>query len=80
MRLGIIPIMFNIFKSEVSDLTIQFLIATWMNLSFRKESYPYFEAQKIQLISIFKDLMVSENKDICDYSNKTIFILLSVSK
>lgn len=49
IKLGIIPIIFSIFKNEaheISDFTIQFSIATWMNLSLKKESYPDFEKHK----------------------------------
>ena len=79
IKLGIIPIMFNIFKTEaneISDFTIQFLIATWMNLSLKKESYPYFEAHKTELISIVMDQMTSDNDNIRNYLNGTIFLLL----
>ncbi len=71
--------MFNIFKTEaneISDFTIQFLIATWMNLSLKKESYPYFEAHKTELISIVMDQMTSDNDNIRNYLNGTIFLLL----
>ena len=41
INLGIIPMMFNVFKNEaneISNFTIQFLTAMWMNLSLKKES------------------------------------------
>ena len=48
----------------------------WMNLSLKKESYPYFEAHKSELISIVMEQMTSENDNIRNYLNGTIFLLL----
>jgi hypothetical protein len=80
INLGIIPMMFNIFKNEaneISNFTIQFLIAMWMNLSLKRESYPYFEAHKAELISIVLEHMTSASDNIRNYVNGTIFLLLS---
>jgi hypothetical protein len=80
IKLGIIPIIFNIFKAEgheISDFTIQFSIATWMNLSLKKESYPDFEKYKSELIAIVMEQMVSPIENIRDYINGTIFLLLT---
>lgn len=80
IKLGIIPIIFNIFRTqghEISDFTVQFSIATWMNLSLKRESYPDFEKHKSELIAIVMDQMVSPIENIRDYINGTIFLLLT---
>lgn len=80
IKLGIIPIIFNIFrneKSELSSFTIQFLIALMMNLSLKKESRPDFEKHKKELIAIIIEQMGSENTQIRNYVNGTTFLLLT---
>ena len=80
IKLGIISMMFKVFKNEgneISNFTIQFLIAMWMNLSLKKESHPYFEEYKTELISIVIEHMTSPNDNIRNYVNGTIFLLLS---
>ena len=45
IQLGIIPMIFKIFRTEGEDIsvfTLQFLTAMMMNLSLKKESKPYF--------------------------------------
>ena len=80
IKLGIIPMMFNVFKNEVNEIsnfTVQFLIAMWMNLSLKRESYPYFEEHKSELITIVIEHMTSPNDNIRNYVNGTISLLLS---
>lgn len=55
ISLGIIPMIFKVFKSEGSELsgfTLQFLTAMMMNLSLKRESKPDFEKHKTELIGI----------------------------
>lgn len=64
IKLEIIPMMFNVFRneaSEISKFSIQFLIAMWMNLSLKKESHPYFEQHKTELIGIVIENMTDPN-------------------
>jgi uncharacterized protein with ParB-like and HNH nuclease domain len=78
--LGIIPMIFKVFKNEGSELsgfTLQFLTAMMMNLSLKKESKPDFEKHKAELISIVIEHMTSENNQVRDYINGSIFLLLT---
>lgn len=80
IRLGIIPMMFAIFRNEgreISNFTIQFLIAMWMNLSLKRESYPFFEQHKAEFVAIVIEQMTSPNDNIRNYVNGTVFLLLS---
>jgi hypothetical protein len=49
----------------------------WMNLSLKRESYPYFEQHKSEFISIAMQQMTSPNDNIRNYVNGTVFLLLS---
>ena len=78
--LGIVPMIFKVFKNEGSELsgfTLQFLTAMMMNLSLKKESKPDFEKHKAELISIVIEHMTSENNQVRDYINGSIFLLLT---
>ncbi len=78
--LGIVPMIFKVFKNEGSELsgfTLQFLTAMMMNLSLKKESKPDFEKHKAELISIVIEHMTSENNQVRDYINGSIFLVLT---
>jgi hypothetical protein len=47
-----------------------------MNLSLKRESYPFFEANREQLISIVAEQMSSPSEEIRNYTNGTIYLLL----
>jgi hypothetical protein len=49
----------------------------WMNLSLKRESYPYFEQHKSEFIAIIIEQMTSPNDNIRNYVNGTVFLLLS---
>jgi len=62
IRLGIIPMIFKVFKNEGQDIsvfTLQFLTAMMMNLSLKKESKKDFEGHRTELITIIIEHMTS---------------------
>lgn len=48
-----------------------------MNLSLKRESKPDFEKHKTELINIVIEHMASENNQVRDYINGSIFLLLT---
>lgn len=79
ITLGIIHMIFKVFKHEGSDIsvfTLQFLTAMMMNLSLTKSSQSDFEMHKTELITIIIEHMTSENTQVRDYINGSIYLLL----
>lgn len=79
ITLGIIDMIFKVFKHEGQDIsvfTLQFLTAMMMNLSLTKSSQSDFEMHKTELITIIIEHMTSENTQVRDYINGSIYLLL----
>lgn len=79
ISLGIIPMIFKVFKTEgddLSDFTLQFLVALMMNLCMKRESMAEFVKYKTEFVQIALKHINSSNDQVRDYINGSIFMLL----
>jgi hypothetical protein len=78
IQLGIVPMIFRIFKNEqLSDFAIQFLTAMMMNLSLKRASRTDFEKHKGELVSIVIQHLTSDNNEVRNHINGSLFLLLT---